>query len=274
MITGHGFVVKSKPFKKKLKDKDGNILSRGLKEMYGIHSPLFGSDWQDDNAFAERYSCECGSQIGRIFEGQVCPHCGKKTKFVDVDFKVFAWIKIKHPEFCIIQPLLYRKLNVFFGTKSRILERMINFKMDMTLDGQYRPIPDFNYKKEPFFGIGLLQFRERFDEIMAYYFKKKKNKADLYYHIMDNKDKIFTTSVPVYSAVLRQVFFTEEDYSYTKIDKRYNALFGNVSRLNEETQVDFRNYSKICQNLFRAQRNVNEAFDLIFTSLTEKEGLN
>jgi ASC-1-like (ASCH) protein len=90
---------------------------------------------------------------------------------------------------------------------------------------------------------------------------------------MENKDKIFTTSVPVYSAVLRQVFFSEEDYSYTKIDRSYNALFGNVSRLNEETTIDFRNYAKICENLFRAQRNVNTAFKLIFTSLTEKEGL-
>jgi hypothetical protein len=151
---------------------------------------------------------------------------------------------------------------------------MINFKMDMGLDGDYKLIEDFNYKKEPFYGIGLLEFRRRFDEIMGYYFRKKKNKADLYHHIMENKDKIFTTSVPVYSAVLRQVFFSEEDYSYTKIDKCYNALFGNVSKLNEETEVDFRNYAKICQNLFRAQRNVNEAFDLIFTSLIEKEGLN
>jgi ASC-1-like (ASCH) protein len=164
-------------------------------------------------------------------------------------------------------------LDVFFGTKSQLLERMIKFKTDMGLDGDYKPIKDFNYKKEPFYGIGLLEFRRRFDEIMAYYFKKKKNKADLYYHIMENKDKIFTTSVPVYSAVLRQVFFSEEDYSYTKIDRSYNALFGNVSRLNEETTIDFRNYAKICENLFRAQRNVNTAFKLIFTSLTEKEGL-
>ena len=85
LIIGKGFIVKTKPFKKKLKDKNGVIMSRGIKEMYGIHSPMFGSDYQDENAFAERYSCECGSTIGRIFEGRVCQKCGTKVKFVDVD---------------------------------------------------------------------------------------------------------------------------------------------------------------------------------------------
>ena len=273
MITGKGFVVKAKPFKKKLKDKDGSIMSRGIKEMDGIHSPRFGSDWNDENAFAERYSCECGKTIGRIYEGYRCPYCDTRVRFVDVDLSLYAWIKINQPQFCIIHPLLYRKISVFMGSKSKTLERIINFKMDMTIDGEFRPLPDFNYNKEPFFGIGMLEFRRRFDEIMEYYRRKKKDKSDLYKHIMANRDKVFTTAVPVYSAILRQVFFTDEDYSYTKIDKCYNALYGNVKRLNEETEVNSRNYAKINLNLFRAQRNVCSAFDLIFTSLTEKEGL-
>ncbi len=274
MILKKGFVVKTKPFKKKIKDKDGSILSRGIKEMYGIHSPLFGSDWQDDNAFAERYSCECGRTTGRVYDGYTCEYCKKKVKFVDVDFKMFAWIKIKNEQFKLIQPLMYRKIASFLGSKSRILERIINFKMDMTLDGEFRPLADVNYQREPFYGIGMLEFYKRFDEIMAYYLKKKKNKMDIYLQIMSNRDKIFTTSVPVYSAVLRQVFFSNEDYSYTKVDKCYNALFGNVSRLNEETEVNDLNYAKICKNLYRGQCNINSAFDLIFTSITENEGLN
>ena len=274
MITGKGFVVRTKPFKKKIKDKDGSILSRGIKEMYGIHSPIFGSDWQDDNAFAERYSCECGKTIGRIFEGQICEYCKKEVVFRDVDLSIYAWIKIKQEGFKLIHPLLFRKISSFLGSKTKVLERIINFKMDMSIDGQYRPIADINYTRESFFGIGMVEFYKRFDEIMLYYFKKKKNKADLYNHIMANKDKVFTTSVPIYSAVLRQVFFTDEDYSYTKIDKCYNALFGNVQRLNEEVEINDLNYAKICKNLYRAQCNINTAFDEIFKSITENEGLN
>ena len=85
MNTGNGFVVKAKPFKKRIKDKDSNIMTRGIKEMDGIHSPRFGTDWLDDNAFADRYSCKCGHLIGRMFEDRECPECGTKVKYVDVN---------------------------------------------------------------------------------------------------------------------------------------------------------------------------------------------
>jgi len=250
-------------------------MSRGIKEMYGIHSPMFGSDYQDENAFAERYSCECGSTIGRIFEGRVCQKCGTKVKFVDVDLKMFAWLKInKDDEFKVIHPLMYRKIAVFLGTKSKTLQNIINFKMDMSLDGKFKKIDGVDYAKNPYYGIGMLEFYKRFDEIMLFYYKKKKNRSDLYEHIMKNKDKVFTNCIPVYSAVLRQVFFSDEDYKYTPLDKLYNSIFGNFQRINEETEVNDRNFAKLNKNLFRAQTNLNKAFDMIFTSLTEKEGLN
>lgn len=274
MILHHGFVVKTRPFKKKIKDKDGNILSKGIKEKYGIHSPLFGTDYSDDNAFAERYSCECGNVIGRVFEGTTCPKCGTKVKFVDVDLKMFAWLRINSTQFKIIHPLMYKKLVAFFGSKTKTLENMLEFKMDMTLDGHYKKIEKVDYKKHPYYGIGMLGFHEKFDEIMTYYYKKHKNKAELYTHIMQNKDKVFSNCVPVFSSVLRQVFFSSEDYKYTGLDKYYNAIFGNFERLNEEhDQVTDRNFAKINENLYRAQKNLNKAFDEIFTSIREKDGL-
>lgn len=88
LATGQGFIVRSKPFKKKMTDKNGEVMTKGVKEMWGTHSPLFGTDWQDENAFADRYSCECGNMIGRVFKGRRCPKCGKKVEFVDVDLTV------------------------------------------------------------------------------------------------------------------------------------------------------------------------------------------
>ena len=271
MKLGKGFVVRAKPFKKKLKDKDGNIMSKGVKEMYGIHSPLFGSDWQDEHAFADRYSCECGDLIGRIFEGQRCPKCGKKVKYTDVDLKIFAYLCIENPKFAIIHPLMYKKIDNFIG--KNILSQIIDFKMEMKLDGYYAQPEDVDLTKNPFYGIGLVEFRNRFDEIMEFYRKKRKSKALMYRHIMDNRKNIFVNEIPVYSAVLREVFFTNEDYSYTRIDTRYNALYGNICKLNEETEILNRNIAKINKNLYRAQYNLNEAWDLIFDSINEKEGL-
>ena len=274
MVIKKGFVVSQPPFKKRTKERGKNSSNkrRSLKNPYGIHSLRFGSDWKDDRAFAERYSCECGETIGRIFEGKRCPYCGKKVKFVDTDLKMFAWLSVENPDYCVIHPLLYRKLDSFFGKNT--LATIINFRMDMTLDGEFCLRKDIDYKKYPYYGIGMLAFKEKFDEIMLYYLKKKKDKKPLYDHIMQNKDKIFTTKIPVYSAVLRQVFFSEEDYKYTKIDRCYNAIYGNFCRLNEEVDgVNHRNFDKINKNLFRAQKNLNEAYEIIFNELTEKEGL-
>ena len=274
MVLKHGFVVRTTPFKKKIKDKNGAILSRGIKEKYGIHSPLFGTDYQDENAFAERYSCECGNLMGRIFEGRTCPKCGTKVKFVDVNLKMFAWLKIHScDKFKIIHPLMYRKISTFLGSKSKILENIIKFNMDMSIDGLYRKLDKSAYKKNPFYGIGMVAFYERFDEIMGFFFKKHKNKEEAYKQIMQNKDKVFSDCIPVYSSALRQVFFSDEDYKYTPLDKFYNAIFGNFKRLNEETEVNTMNIAKINTNLYRAQERINKCFDMIFTSITEKEGL-
>ena len=268
--NGNGFLVKSKPFKKKIKDKDGNILSKGIKEMDGIHSPRFGSDWFDDNAFADRYSCECGNLVGRIYEGEKCTKCNTKVKFIDVDLRIFAWMKIEHPEFKLIQPMMYKKIQAFLP--KGVLESIIDFKIEMGLDGYYDIKEDMSLKN-PFNGIGMFEFYKRFDEIMKFYAARRKNKVLLYEHIMDNRDRIFTSCVPVYSAVLRDVFFINEEYSYGSIDKQYNALYGNIVKLNEENEVHNYNIAKINKNLYKAQTNLNNAWDLIFTSINDRDGL-
>ena len=45
--------------------------------MFSIHSPLFGTDYHNEHAFEDRYSCECGDYTGKNFEGKVCPRCKK-----------------------------------------------------------------------------------------------------------------------------------------------------------------------------------------------------
>ena len=137
MNSGNGFIVKAKPFKDKIKDKDANVMTRGIKEMDGIHSPRFGTDWLDDNAFADRYSCKCGHLIGRVFENRRCPECGTKVKYVDVNLKMFAWVDIHKPEFAIIHPLMYRKLDNYLGKVNRVsvLPSIIEYKMEMGIDG-------------------------------------------------------------------------------------------------------------------------------------------
>ena len=271
-----GFIVSAKPFKKNPKnDKSSEPSAKGTKEMYGIHSPLFGTDWLDDNAFADRYSCDCGKMIGKVFKGRRCPDCGTKVEYVDVNLRIFAYIVINDARFSIIQPLLYKELDVFFGkaNKTSILSQIIGFDKDMKLDGFYGGTTDVDLSKNPFAGIGMIEFHERFDEIMDFFFRKKKNRKAQYDLIMENKDKLFVTKIPVYSAVLREVFFSNEKFSYRKVDRCYNALYGNVCRINDEHEIKTSNIAKLNNTLFRAQNNLNQVFDSVFTSIHENEGL-
>ena len=190
--------------------------------------------------------------------------------------KIYAYIVINDPRFAIIHPLLYKEIDAFFGkaNKASILSQIIGFDKDMKLDGYYGKPTEVDPTKNPFAGIGMIEFHERFDEIMQFFFKKKKNRADMYKLIMENREKIFVTKIPVYSAILREVFFANEKFSYRKVDRCYNALYGNVCRINDETEIKNSNIAKLNNTLFRAQNNINQVFDSVFTSIHENEGLN
>ena len=259
MLTGKGFIVTERPFDRQRK-----------KNMNGIHSPRFGTSFEDENGFAERYRCQCGKLIGKIYEGEVCKECNTKVQFVDTDLTIFAWYHIEH-DYKIIQPALYKKLEAFIG--KTYLPDIIEFKYDMDLNGYYKkPDNPTALAKNPYYGIGMLEFREKFDEIMAYFLKKKKNKEDLYKDIMDNKEKVFASNIPIYSAVLRQVFLTDEDYSYTNIDKKYNSLLANINILNKEKEYNISTLKTINLNLFKAQKKLMLIYFYIFKILNQKEG--
>lgn len=258
MLTGKGFIANEKPFDKMKK-----------KNLNGIHSPRFGTSFEDDNAFAERYRCECGKLIGKIYEGEICKECGTKVQFTDTDLKIFAWYHINNG-FKIIQPAMYKKLEAFIG--KTYLPDMIEFKYEMDLNGYYQPPDTAVLNKNPFYGIGMVEFRERLEEILEWTLKKKKNKQALYENILENKDKIFASNIPIYSSVLRQVFLTDEDYSYTNIDKKYNSLMANINMLNKEKEYNVATKKTINLSLWKAQRKINTIYSYIFNIVNQKEG--
>ena len=258
LLTGKGFVVTERPFDKFSK-----------KNLNGIHSPRFGTSFEDDNAFAERYRCQCGNMIGKIYEGETCKDCGTKVEFVDTDLKIFAWYHIKHA-YKIIQASMYKKLEALIG--KTYLADMIEFKYEMDINGYFQQPEQKLRNKNPYYGIGLLKFRECIDEILEWALKRKKQKRDLYLNIKENQSKIFASNIPVYSSVLRPVFLTDEDYSYTPVDKKYNSLMANVNILNRESEVNISTLKTINLALFKAQKKINAIYQYIFKTINMKEG--
>lgn len=271
MVKGKGFIVKEKPFvkAKKLNEERNQKKNVRIRCMDGTHSPRFGTTFEDENAFAERYSCNCGKLIGRVYEGETCKQCGTVVKFVDVDLSIFAWYVILH-DYAIIQPAMYKKIEAFIG--KTYLNDIIDFKFDMDLDGYYVKPAKALTTKNPYYGIGMVDFRAKFDEIMSYFLKKKKIKKDLYNDIMDNKEKVFCSHIPIYSAILRPVFISEEDYSYTNIDKKYNSIYGNINNLNKNPVYNVASMAAINKNLYVAQTKINKLYKLIFIIVNQKKG--
>ena len=257
-ITGRGFEITEKPFKCKEE-----------KSLYGIHSPLFATDWEDEDAFAERYSCKCKELKGRVYEGEVCRVCGTEVKFRDVDLKIFGWIKLHG--YYIIQPIFFRMLKSVIGNQ---FNEIIEFDKDITRDGL---IVDKKSKTNPFKGIGLIEFKERFDEILDYYWHKKKNKRELIEEIRKEKDKVFASCIPVYSSVLRPFSFGNETFFFSEVDKKYNVIFSDSRLLVNKNKPGFKSKSKRAKLdepviLGTIQKNVNELWDLIFSQINQKDG--
>lgn len=212
LSSDNGFVIgRPKGIKKDLKSDDS------------IFSSKFGQTLKDLNPFADRYKCDCGHLKSAINNGSVCPICGTKVKYVGDNLGYFGWIVLKGNNHYIIHPNLFKSIEAFIG-KDR-LDAILKYNDVKDADGQIvekLEVP----KKYPFDGIGMIQFRKRFDEIMDYYNKNYNNKSkkDYYTDIMNQKDKVFIQSIPVYTTLLRPIDVNAKNLYYESSNGYYNMI--------------------------------------------------
>lgn len=256
ILINKGFVICEPAYKK------------GVKNKLGTHSPLFGSDWDDDDSFAERFRCTCGELKGKTYKDDICPMCGDPVTFKDVDYKIFGWIVLQNNH--IVHPLWYNIIETAIGAK--ILDEIIRFEKPTDINGHIlTDLSDTNIKTStPFYNIGIEEFRERFIEIMVYYKKKKKDKKELFQFIMKNKHKIFTHCIPVCSSILRPLMIKTDTMVYTEIDRNYNSIVTIVNKLNKSTseldEID------IPFKLAAVQKKVQTIWTKVFDIINQKEG--
>ena len=60
----------------------------------GLQSEFFGTDFGDDAAFQERWSCKCKKYIGKMYKNKICENCGDPVEHVDIDLTKTGWIII------------------------------------------------------------------------------------------------------------------------------------------------------------------------------------
>lgn len=269
---------------KDLKNNNGFMVSpfqtikKDLKDPDGIFSYRFGQTLGDVNLYMDRYKCRCGALKTRINHGLKCPICGTRVEFVDDNFEYFGWMKIEEP-YAIIHPAYYKKIESFFGkgtivngVKRSKLENIIEPVDPKNIDGHSMELEN-KPKNEPFYGIGMIDFIERFDEIMEYYYgPKKANKPDLYNEIMNDRAKVFTHNIPVFTTLLRPTDIKDNTMSYEPTNATYMMMNKLRTSINKTRTSMDRNKKIKNQKLYRLQSKYMELYAELESGLSGKKG--
>ena len=235
------------------------------KTMYGPQSPLYGTTYSDEQAFIERYRCKCGAFTSRQFEGEECPICHTKVEFKDSDVTVTGWINLGDNK--VINPYYYHLLHQTLGRT--VFPDIIYAKYKINTDGKREKPTEEDMDSppsSPYAGIGVDEFYKNYENILIYFKSKKKNKVSTIDKLLKEKDKVFTSHIPIYSTLLRPQSVTADTFYFGSIDKLINTLFNLSENLKNCLDVE-RDYI-----LQRIQTKVNNMWSINFEMLRGKEG--
>lgn len=236
------------------------------KSLYGARSILYGTSYEDENAFIERYRCKCGAFKGKLFEGEECPLCHTKVEFKDANIEFTGWISLG--DNYILNPYYYNKLCECIGKS--IIPEIINRKSIVDLNGNLGLATEDETgekPKHPYVGIGLIEFRQKFEEVMNYFKEKKKKKAPEIDRLISESSSVFCSHIPIYSTLLRPQSSTSDTYYFNTIDKHINPLFSLSEKVKNCEEIDKHLI------LSRIQYRVNALWEENFKLLNGKEGL-
>lgn len=254
--NGTGFVI-----------REPQSIKKDLKNDNSIFSSRFGQSLDDVNTFMDRYKCKCGLTTSKINEGTVCPHCKTVVEYVGEDLDVFGWICFKDPYY-IIHPNIFKEIEFFIGVTK--FDHIIHPVIEKDENGFDKKIE--TPKDEPFYGYGMIKFKDHFDEIMNYYLLKG-NKKDYYDDIMSVKDKIFIQSVPVYTTLLRPFKVEGEKLYFEGTNENYNVLAKISASINIDGIRIFRQNKPKTELLYNAQIQYNIIYAELVKTLSNKKGV-
>lgn len=235
------------------------------KSMYGPQSPLYGTTYEDEQAFIERCRCQCGAFKSRQFEGETCPICNTKVEERGSNINVTGWISLGNNR--IVSPYYYNILISAIGKK--IFPDIIYAKYKITTDGNREKPGEEDYDEtpsSPYAGIGVDAFYDNYENILLYFKNIKKNKAHTIDILINEKEKVFISHIPVVSTLLRPQSITSDTFYYNTIDKIVNTTFSLSENLKNCIDVE-RDYI-----LQRLQTKVNEMWNIYLEELKDKDG--
>lgn len=265
MESGNGFIIT---------DKLG--IDKGERTARGIYSPEYGSIWQDDNAFQELYSCECKDMQGKMYDDMVCPKCGTRVKYKDKNIKMTGYLILDN--YHVIHPTLYRIIGSLIGGKKLNSILYPAWETDSrgkwAEDGKGKPIIDEKTRNiNKYDRIGLIEFEKRFDEIIEFFYQKRKHKKAEYEFIKKHRDKVFTSYIQVISLILRPIILGDEDFSFAPINREYSILSSKVYDLNHKFAVlNETNEKIVVTRLYEIIQKYDKITKKLAQALNKKQG--
>lgn len=255
ILNNEGFIIKKH-----------QGVNKDIKEPDSIYSYRYGQTLQDLNPYQDRYRCKCGHLKSRINDGLKCEICGERVKYVDDDFNYFGWIVLKDP-YKIIHPNLFKSLQAYIGAET--FNNIIENRDRKDKDGY--SIKEEKPKGEPFFGLGLLGLEDQIDEILEYY--KKPSKQAYYDDLMENKDKIFIQSIPVYTTLLRPFSIENKKFNFEGTNKLYNMMCKYASEINNDNVKILRKRKAKNRLLYELQMKYMKLYKEVEDICSTKKGV-
>ena len=254
---------------------------KGEKIHDGLQSDFFGTDFSDERGYAERYRCECGYLIGKAYEGELCPKCGSPVEYIQADITKMGYIVLDH--FHLMSPIFAEQLSGALGTVDghKVLDLIMETGFDKNVSDEHtmlmREKDTEIRKKHPFIHKGMIWFYDHFQEVIKYYSARKPGKKKLFDSMINNRDQVFTDSIPVISSIMRSEMPGEKDKRLEKfrINTIYQALIRNSNSINALGDPDKMTPENICtvnRFLCSMHKNILKLFDEIFNILNGKNG--
>ena len=213
-------------------------------------------DLPDTDKDIREFSCDCGNVYGRLLEGTTCPVCGTKVKSqYNREIRRVGWINIF--PYVIINPNAYEKLTKVIGNKN--LPKILQYDIEVDIDGNLVPASDKIITKQgtvkqniPFANLGMDGFKANFEAVLNYY-GTSRNEMEMANHLIEHKDEIFSSYIPVSSLYLRPTFTSSKkrSVSFDKINATYIKILASAKLLRRKTK-----------NNIESERAYNIVFDI------------
>ena len=213
------------------------------------YAPVNIDQLVDSSKFTDcEYRCDCGAFIGQDLIGQKCPRCKSEITLHSLNFQYTGWIDLHDHK--VITPVYYIMLKRVIGTNMlRYILGDFKSKRDIKYNENDQGEPeekkqkragrvsqdDIRYieKKIPktklmYKEIGHDGFYQRFEEILTACAPRNNEEVQI---LLQNKEAVFTSKIPLYSTAFRPVSKTSETKFYPKINKWFAQMVSVACRM-------------------------------------------